>query len=89
MADEVTKKDLQSLQGYVNKQNADIGKRIDKAEGAIDVLKELPTKQDEVLGKLIRDCYDKLDSRCAELVVKIDAVAGKVDALAARVKALE
>ncbi len=28
MADEVTKKDLQSLQGYVNKQLADLEKRL-------------------------------------------------------------
>lgn len=28
MADEVTKKDLQSLQGYCNKQMADVEKRL-------------------------------------------------------------
>ena len=71
MADEVTKKDLQSLQGYCNKQIADVTKRIEKAEGAIDALKEVPTKQDEVLAKLSRDIYDKLELRCAELSVKI------------------
>ena len=77
MADEVTKKDLQSLQGYCNKQIADVTKRIEKAEGAIDALKEVPTKQDEVLAKLIRDIYDKLELRCAELSVKIAALEKK------------
>ncbi len=89
MADEVTKKDLQSLQGYCNNKLGEVGKRIDKAEAAISILKDLPTKQDDVLAKLIRDCFDKLESRCAELVVKIDAVAAKVTALTARVAALE
>ena len=77
MADEVTKKDLQSLQGYCNKQIAEVTKRIEKAEGAIDALKEVPTKQDDVLAKLIRDIYDKLELRCAELSVKIAALEKK------------
>jgi len=36
MADEVTKKDLQSLQGYCNKQVADVNKRIDNACKAVN-----------------------------------------------------
>ena len=74
MAEEVTKKDLQSLQGYCNKQIADVTKRIEKAEGAIDALKEVPTKQDAVLAELIKARCDKLELRCAELSVKIAAL---------------
>jgi hypothetical protein len=60
MADEVTKKDLQSLQGTFNKQIKDIEKRLDKAEGDISILKDLPTKQDDVISKLLMDITDKL-----------------------------
>lgn len=60
MADEVTKKDLQSLQGTFNKQIKDIEKRIEKAEGNISILQDLPTKQDDVLSKLMMDITDKL-----------------------------
>jgi hypothetical protein len=60
MADEVTKKDLQSLQGTFNKQFKDIEKRIEKAEGNISILQDLPTKQDDVISKLMMDITDKL-----------------------------
>ena len=60
MADEVTKKDLQSLQGTFNKQFKDIEKRLDKAEGDISILKDLPTKQDEVISKLVLDVQNQL-----------------------------
>jgi hypothetical protein len=60
MADEVTKKDLQSLQGTFNKQFKEIEKRLDKAEGDISILKDLPTKQDDVISKLFMDITDKL-----------------------------
>ena len=36
MGDEVTKKDLQSLQGYCNKQIGDVNKRIDNACKAVN-----------------------------------------------------
>lgn len=38
MSDEVTKKDLQSLQGYCNKQISDVNKRIDNACKAVNDL---------------------------------------------------
>ena len=60
MADEVTKKDLQSLQGTFNKQIKDIEKRLDKAEANISILQDLPTKQDDVISKLMMDITDKL-----------------------------
>jgi hypothetical protein len=58
MADEVTKKDLQSLQGYVNKQLKEIEGRIKKAEDNISILKDVPTKQDEAISKLLMDITD-------------------------------
>jgi hypothetical protein len=58
MADEVTKKDLQSLQGYVNKQLKEIEGRLKKAEDSISVLKDVPTKQDETISKLLMDITD-------------------------------
>jgi hypothetical protein len=60
MADEVTKKDLQSLQGTFNTHFKDIEKRIEKAEGNISILQDLPTKQDDVISKLLMDITDKL-----------------------------
>jgi hypothetical protein len=81
MAEEVTKKDLQSLQGYCNKQIADVTKRIEKAEssikkaeGAIEALNEVPTKEDVGLAELLKARCDKLELRCAELSVKIAAL---------------
>ncbi|HEX2476753.1 MAG TPA: hypothetical protein VHK01_18515 [Lacipirellulaceae bacterium] len=58
MPDEVTKKDLQSLQGYVNKQLKEIEARLKKAEGDIAILQDLPTKQDESISKLLMDITD-------------------------------
>jgi DNA-binding ferritin-like protein len=58
MGDEVTKKDLNSLQGYVNKQIKDIEGRIKKAEDNISVLQDVPTKQDEAISKLVMDITD-------------------------------
>jgi hypothetical protein len=58
MGDEVTKKDLNSLQGYVNKQIKDIEGRIKKAEDNISVLQDVPTKQDEAISKLLMDITD-------------------------------
>ena len=81
MADEVTKKDLQSLQGYCNKQIADIAKRVDKAEGAIAILQDLPTKEDKGLAELIRGCYDKFERLHAEHTVKISQLAERIAAL--------
>jgi hypothetical protein len=74
MADEVTKKDLQSLQGYCNKQIAELAKRVEKAEGAIAILKDIPTAQDEAIAKLMNARCDKLEGRLAELAVKIAAL---------------
>lgn len=55
IADEVTKKDLQSLQGYVNKQLKEIEGRLKKSEDNISILKDVPTKQDETISKLLME----------------------------------
>ena len=70
MADEVTKKDLQSLQ-------AAIEKRLKKAEGDISVLQDVPTKQDDVISKLLMDITDKLEKRILALERDVKALKEK------------
>jgi hypothetical protein len=72
MADEVTKKDLQSLQGTFNKQFKEIEKRLEKAEGDISILKDVPTKQDDVISKLLMDITGKLQKDIYDLKDQID-----------------
>ena len=72
MANEVTKKDLQSLQGTVNKQFKDIEKRLDKAEADISILKDLPTKQDDAISILFMEITDKLQKDINVLKGQID-----------------
>ena len=62
MADEVTKKDLQSLQGYVNAKIAALGKVI-KGDPAI---KELQSFQKWVEGPLF-DRINRMDDRIKKL----------------------
>ena len=77
MGDEVTKKDLQSLQGQFNKQMADLTKRIVKSEGDIAVLKDVPTEQDDVLAKLLQSRCDLLQKRIIEVQVQVDVLKQK------------
>ena len=72
MADDVTKKDLQSLQGTFNKQFKEIEKRLEKAEGDISILKDVPTKQDDVISKLLMDITSKLQNDIYDLRGQID-----------------
>jgi cell division protein ZapA (FtsZ GTPase activity inhibitor) len=75
MADEVTKKDLQSLQGYVNNKVAELKKEIEKAKtDAIAVAMDVPSKQDEAISKLFNAITDKLDSRIAALERDVKAL---------------
>jgi hypothetical protein len=74
MADEVTKKDLQSLQGYVNKQLKEIEGRLKKAEGNISVLKDVPTSQDDAISKLLNDVADNLQKQIWALRDEITAL---------------
>ena len=77
MADEVTKKDLQSLQGTVNKQISEIEKRLKKAEGDISILQDLPTKQDEAMSKLFMAITDKLQEKIRALESDVKALKDK------------
>jgi hypothetical protein len=77
MADEVTKKDLQSLQGYVNKQLKEIEGRVKKTEDGISVLKDVPTKQDDVISKLLMDITDNLQKQIWALKADVDALKKK------------
>lgn len=74
MADEVTKKDLQSLYATFNKHIADIKKRLDKAEGDIAILKDVPTAQDQAISKLFMDITDNLRSKIYELQSEVKAL---------------
>ena len=77
MADQVTKKDLQSLQGTFNKQFKDIEKRLEKAEGDISILRDVPTKQDDAIA----DVYSKITDH---LQKQIDGLKAEVAALKKR-----
>ena len=74
MADEVTKKDLQSLQGYVNKQIADLKKQLEKIAGDIAVLQDVPTKQDLAISKTMMDIHDNLHGKIIALQVDVKAL---------------
>jgi hypothetical protein len=77
VADEVTKKDLQSLQGYVNKQLKEIEGRLKKAEDGISVLKDVPTKQDDAISKLLSDVFADLQKQIWALKADVDALKKK------------
>jgi hypothetical protein len=74
MADEVTKKDLQSLQGYVNKQVKEIEGRLKKAEGNISVLKDVPTSQDNIISDQLNKVADYLQKQIWKLQADVDAL---------------
>jgi hypothetical protein len=74
MPDQVTKKDLQSLQGYVNKQIGDLKKLIEKAQGDISVLKEVPTKQDEAIMETYSKMCEQLRRDVLDLRAEIAAL---------------
>lgn len=74
MSDEVTRKDLQSLQGHCNKLNADVQKRIDNA-----------AKNVGQLGKDMWEQVNLLNARCESL----EAMEEKVGRLVKQIQALE
>lgn len=65
MADEVTMKDLQSLQGYVNAKIAALAKVI-KASGSDAAIKELQSFQKWVEGPIF-DRIGRIDDRIKKL----------------------
>jgi hypothetical protein len=70
MGDEVTKKDLWALQKKID----DVAKRVEKSEGAIAVLKDVPTKQDDAIAEAYNARCSALEKRCAELAARIAAL---------------
>jgi uncharacterized protein involved in exopolysaccharide biosynthesis len=86
MGDEVTKKDLQSLQGYCNKQIADVNKRIDNASKCVTAL----AKQVETNNSSLTDGINNVMQASKENdTIQAAALAKQVAALEARVAALE
>jgi archaellum component FlaC len=77
VADEVTKKDLQSLQGTFNKQIKEIENRLKKAEDNISILKDVPTKQDDAIADLYSKITDHLQKQIAELKAEVAAIKKK------------
>lgn len=65
MADEVTKKDLQSLQGYVNKQIADLEKRL-KAE-INGCIKDYESRTNSLMGDV-----NQINQKLAELTKSVE-----------------
>ena len=61
MGDEVTKKDLQSLQGYCNKQIADAEKRSTAAlKAAIDSVNKALQQETEGINKTIENVQQRV-----------------------------
>ena len=78
MADEVTKKDLQSLQGYVNNKLAEVKKEIEKAKtDANSFAKTVVSDQDDAIAKLFNAITDKLDERVSALESAVKALKSK------------
>ena len=71
MGDEVTRKDLQSLQGYVNKKIAEVETRLKKSEDGVGVLKDVPTKQDMAIMETYSKWCESLDRKLAALADRV------------------
>ena len=83
MADEVTKKDLQSLQGYVNKKIAEVQTQVDKVSKSSEAHLTALNVQAGELAKCAR--IDKLN----ELIGKFNDLAKTVNSLSASIDQLK
>ncbi len=84
MSDEVTKKDLQSLQGYFNKKIADLEKKVDVLEGKwrkdsddldgiiVRVRHDLEQRMDKA-DKRVTDAVNALARAIADVAKKSDS----------------
>lgn len=77
MGDEVTKKDLQSLQGYCNKQIADLKKSFDAEVKRLDAMDADDNRITVNLSKSLRERLDGVDKRLNELQSQIDKLASR------------
>ena len=74
MGDEVTKKDLQSLQGFCNKQIADLEKRLStNLQNVIDSTNKAFKAETDSLNKTI-ETYNKAFTELAKQVADLRAV---------------
>jgi predicted phage tail protein len=81
MADDVTKKDLQSLQGYCNNKIGEVNKRIDNACKAVnDLSKRVDTNNTTLVGAVndstqaAKENNNTLAKRVAELEARVAAL---------------
>src|SRR5215510_7311612 len=80
MGDEVTKKDLQSLQGYCNKQIADLEKRLNaKIDSVVESTNKAFKQETDGINKTI-ETYNK---GFADLTKRVDDIAARVNQLVA------
>jgi peptidoglycan hydrolase CwlO-like protein len=83
MASDVTMKDLQSLQGYCNKQIADVKKSVAETGKGIDNLGKM-VSQDNGLIVDINHRIDGVDRKVAALQDSISALTAEIKALKSR-----
>ncbi len=77
MGDEVTKKDLQSLQGYCNKQIADLKKTLDAEVKRLDAMDADDNRITVNVAKSLRERLDGVDKRLNELQSQIEKLASR------------
>ncbi|MBL8363411.1 MAG: hypothetical protein JNN18_23200 [Rubrivivax sp.] len=85
MADEVTKKDLQSLQGYCNKIVADVQKQVE----AVKKLAEGAQKESETNYKVIENIQSATNDTLKGYTARITALEKQVAAQAATIAQLQ
>lgn len=80
MGDEVTKKDLQSLQGYVNKRLADLTQ-------VVATMKTASGKDSDELDGIIVRVRQDLEKRLDRVDTRLTALEGAIATLAKAIKA--
>ncbi len=82
MAGDVTMKDLQSLQGYVNKKIAELQTQVDKQAKSSDAHFTAINVQSGELAKCIRaDKYNELVGKFNDLVKTVNSLSASIDQL--------
>jgi hypothetical protein len=72
MSDEVTKKDLQSLQGYINKKIAELDKKIDELTS---VSRKDSDELDGIIVRVRQDLEKRMDRADARVTDAVNALA--------------
>ena len=89
MPDEVTKKDLQSLQGFCNKQIADVNKRIDNACKAVNDVSQRMVTGDSDVNKRVDNACKAVNDVSQRMEAGDSALTKRLAELEARVSSLE